>query len=752
MAKSVAMDDKRTKTLGLQFARTMQICVRTAVVFGTNHRPGAMQLQQSFDHLNSLLKQFDEFTVGFLDGRVLINKLLVKERGLSQLETDFLKRGIGAVSFEVGVTFNDFKRCVEVLSTSATTITEQGGIQAYLYTRPIPKVRILPAPQNQSRTESGDIIVETDVESLLASRSAPKLAGMMGTDMLELLLHSTLQQIAANGTPPPQSLQLVSEGVQQALVTDDGDPQKAYQILARMLQQLRPEFVLSAFPAEQRERLRSLRPNEVAAEFMEKSALDWAVRQLVSAPNAADAFVVERSVITVLLRCLKATQTAERLAWRIEELYREHKLPMGLYQRIREEIEWEQLPLRVRHMEMLKVQRYDACSARRVIAVCKELVSNGIRDGAAEVVRHYFATLAHTDYDLQPAEIEWAQALLQAVASVQPVVRNAVEVLSQSLLDERLDGETHQKTAECLSATARAASLYEDYDPALIVCGVLRNSQARDPERHARCCGTQAKNLLPSSSLERILEITLDKRSDSVWLKKAMNLWALDGPLSVELLLERLEAEEEMRTRLFLVRLLGQMPFGLDLIRQRLAEDRWYVVRNACVMLAELKDPELIEQLGPVLRHGDHRVQQAAFNAIVQSRDPRCAAVLADALPYFRARLLEQALEEIMLLRDPSALPGLEQYITGDVGAPEVDLKRALHALMTLPGDDSLYSLATIVAQTRLSLDLRRVAVKALGRNPRPLGEQLLTAFLETFPDDPLAMECGRLQGMSDSK
>jgi hypothetical protein len=42
-------------------------------------------------------------------------------------------------------------------------------------------------------------------------------------------------------------------------------------------------------------------------------------------------------------------------------------------------------------------------------------------------------------------------------------------------------------------------------------------------------------------------------------------------------------------------------------------------VRNACLILGELKDPELPEHLSAQLRHEDERVQQAAAAVVIKS-------------------------------------------------------------------------------------------------------------------------------------
>ena len=105
-------------------------------------------------------------------------------------------------------------------------------------------------------------------------------------------------------------------------------------------------------------------------------------------------------------------------------------------------------------------------------------------------------------------------------------------------------------------------------------------------------------------------------------------------------------------------------PVALPAARQRLKHQEWYVVRNACKLLGELKDPELLQHIAPVFEHQDERVQKAALQAVKDSKLPRRAAVIANALPLLSPQLVEDALCELMHQADPEGLPGLENYFS----------------------------------------------------------------------------------------
>jgi HEAT repeat protein len=113
------------------------------------------------------------------------------------------------------------------------------------------------------------------------------------------------------------------------------------------------------------------------------------------------------------------------------------------------------------------------------------------------------------------------------------------------------------------------------------------------------------------------------------------------------------------------MRLAGQLrEAGIASVVKRLGDERWYVVRNSCLLLGEMRDPDAIVHLAPALRHPDERVQRAAFQTLQKSRLTGCVRVYADALAELAPAVLESALDEIMLGREASCVAGLCRLVT----------------------------------------------------------------------------------------
>ena len=185
----MAVDRNQLKTQGLRYAKSLQMVMKTVIMFSADHKGAQQPMDTSYHMLNTLLKQTRTFTLGFIDGRVMINNILTeRDRGISSLENEFLKRGIGAVTFEAGITLAGYKRAAGVLAVPAKHLEEIGGLMPWLDQNPVEFLRVYPAGKNQSRTADGDTVLETDSESFLMSKAMQELQS--GPDPMDMLFQS----------------------------------------------------------------------------------------------------------------------------------------------------------------------------------------------------------------------------------------------------------------------------------------------------------------------------------------------------------------------------------------------------------------------------------------------------------------------------------------------------------------------------------------------------------------------------------
>jgi HEAT repeat protein len=199
----MALDRNQLKAQGLKYAKSLQMLMKTVIMFSADHKGATQPIANSYQMLNGLLKQSRTFTFGFVDGRIMINNVLTQsDKSLLSLENELLKRGIGAITFEAGITLAGYKRAAGVLAVPVKHLEEIGGLIPWLDQNPVEFLRVYPAGKNQSRTADGDTVLETDSESFLMSKAMQELQS--GPDPMDMLFQSAfgekLMQSAADET------------------------------------------------------------------------------------------------------------------------------------------------------------------------------------------------------------------------------------------------------------------------------------------------------------------------------------------------------------------------------------------------------------------------------------------------------------------------------------------------------------------------------------------------------------------------
>lgn len=800
------METNLLKSQGIRFARSLQMLFKTVAMFSPEHSATSMPLQQGYALVNTLVKDNGQFTLGFVDQRIMLNNILTTERSLQQLENEFLKRGVGAITFEAGITLASFKRSMGVLTGPAKLITEAGGLAKYLEQHPVEFMRVFPAGKTQTRTESGDTVLDMDSETYLLAKTLQEMrpaaagafqsfetilqsaalgdhetgggevagpgigggegvGGVSGTSRSEASAGGAgvVRGRVGSGRSPgrPDSGATGSVGgmvegyLQSALLNPSNAAQPSYIEVARTLEAMHPEMALSHFPVERREQLRAMPPAQRAAEIIEDTAVKWAVNHIATAPTGPNAFIVEEEVIRVLLRTLQTTQTAERLAIKLARYVTDLSLPKAAVSRIQEELSWVTVPENQKIEALLRMTHFGRHEFRRLVELLRDLNKGGNKEAATRLATHYLELL-RPDLSAKPEETSRLPELFSNMASVRGEFwSKASGLLTDSLprtaagprttpATPALSGQDyrHWQVLNCMVALAKAVAPYEEFSLIEAAGEAMEKLVTQDPASHESCCRATLPTLLTPSAIERVIELSVQKRDDIAWVRTAARLlrWA-DAP-AITKLFEQLEGEPVASNRLALIRLTGRLgPSALEMARRQLAGEPWYVVRNGCQLLVELKDPELLQQLAPVLRHPDERVHKAAARAIIESRNPARGAILAEALPSLHQAVAEKVLEDLLYLRDPATVPALERFIRLNAPGKTSPLMMAVQALAVIPSERVEELLDTILADSTLDVVVRRVAMIALARSGTPTSAELLRRWLLAAPQDPMARE-----------
>jgi HEAT repeat protein len=738
------LDKNTLRSRGLAFGRSLLSALKTAVMYSVNHPAADRLVQQSYTSLNVLLKQLPHFTFGFMDGRVLLDRLLADEGSLKQLEDEFGKRGIATVTFTAGISLQDFKRALTVLATKPKVIEEKGGIQRFLEANPIEKARIQPGKKKQGE----DTLLGMDPESFRLAQEILGVKVEAGVSALDVLLQSAgLSKPAGFGGGAGEMVALASRATQAVLLNPEVDTQSLVADLVRALESLTPEHLLSCLPSGQGGESHNRSTEEVAENIVEDIAVGWAVNQLAHPPAGSSTLAVEEDALRVLLRGLKATRVAERLLQKLSHFIAEANLPPEVYDRIRQGMAWYGLSQKEKHAQFMAIQRFSDLEFRRLVEYVREMMKEGKIDEAIQAAEHYLAFLDSEDPQRQKEELTRAPDLLLAMAGPQTFefLRSVADRLGKQLLDERqLDADRHRQIGLCLKFIAQLFLPAQDLESVHRIGLSLQHSWARNPSQHAACCGKALEQLLTSEVIEELVKEYVEKRDEPVWARNAASLLKLLGPATGELVLQHLEEETVAGNRMRLMSLFKRLgPGGIESARKRLADGRWYVVRNACHLLGQLGDPDLPRQLTGALRHPDIRVQQEAVTAIIKSHAPDRARALAEALPYLPTEVLEATLDELAFLREPMSVDGLVQLLMLKKAGQTSSLEKAGRVLAGISSESerAAEGLGEVLLDAEQTLAVRRIALDALGRNRSAFARQLLKEFARLAPADTLAEE-----------
>jgi hypothetical protein len=485
--------------------------------------------------------------------------------------------------------------------------------------------------------------------------------------------------------------------------------------LARMLSGLRQDSVLSNLTGATAGQGEAAHKEEVTAEVFEDTALRWALRRLAATPEGDEAVIVEEQVFRVLMRSLQATHAASRLARKLADCARDFALPKHTFERLQQEVRWLTLTPQAKLRELLSVDHFDASQFRRALDLIKELIRSGNLEEAGALGCQYFSILEdHPSIRIE--EIGRIPELLRSLAGVPGEIWIIAEDrLSTALTSSKLNQLIHVQVVNALVALARIAATYEHFAMVRKVGAALEDSVTRDAAAHALCCSNAQRLLLQASAADRVVEIFLEKKNDSAWSKLVTGILRWTDASTLERIFLRLDQEPLATNRLALLRLLSRVgPVALSAARRRLQHAEWYVVRNACKLLGELKDPELLDQLRPVLAHKDERVQKAALQAIAESRLPGRQIVIAKALPLLSPMLLEDALRELMFRPDLEILSALEEYFNAPAPAGPWAMVRVVGVVAAIPQAPAAEALARISLNETLHESVRKAAQEAL--------------------------------------
>lgn len=157
---------------------------------------------------------------------------------------------------------------------------------------------------------------------------------------------------------------------------------------------------------------------------------------------------------------------------------------------------------------------------------------------------------------------------------------------------------------------------------------VLRAGREEDGEVREGRYLLALRRLLPDEALRRLAPLVLDPDARPT----AQELLGQAGPAATEALANRLAEAEGIEERRGYFDALRQVRSGAASLVYLLADDRWYVARNAATLCGDLGLEGAVPGLRKLLGHADQRVRRAAATALGKLGTAPARSALLDAL------------------------------------------------------------------------------------------------------------------------
>jgi len=684
----------------------MQGALRLFALYSSEHPQAQSLVRRALEALHAVLKETTTLSVGFQFNNVLLNSLPLSDPSLSFLAGELAKRRVGFMSFTAGIDEGELCRAIAVLATSPETIEKQGGLGPFLRNNPLAHARIVPI---QTAADEGSLAVVTSAEEAAAMAKVPRW-----------LLQALQQTKAEQGvTVGPEQLQALAAGLDPSLTPE----QRA---LLPQVQELLTDIVRQADPSAVSQMLRDAAAGAGTngAELL-KSALLQNAALAASKGNVAQA---ER-----MLRGLAAQEQDPR---RLLDAFPAGSLTAGARQRLTEYAEWMCQPLearlgtlkaRTQEYYWLLVEIENATTGERMNLAAEWLLALLTAAGPAE------------DADRLTVLGRARDALTELCSAGLPANARQLQDAIVARLQQERCLPVATTLADTLAVVIDAAAQRRQLPLATAGAAVVAQL-ASQPSIGGRAARDIQPRLFKPQTLSQLVVAWIDKEQDEASRGIAALLKRV-GDQAARELLAVFEKEPVAARRLridHLVRRLGKA--AAPALFERISHPRWYIVRDAVLLLGDLGDPALLEHLDGPLAHEDERVQREAVQAAIKTRSLARGVVLARALPSLKPNLVETALDDLLMLKEPSAVPFLECLVRQpQAGLRPYLLEKALAVMGAIETQAAVECLLDCAGETTLAPALRKAALRAVARVDTTSGHGALEYFARTCPDAELA-------------
>lgn len=727
--------------------KELAVSLKNVSLYSSEHPRGRDSITRSYAKLKSLLEGRPSVTLTRAEGRLTLENLpLDRDRVVAgQIYSELTDRGVQTITLAGGLTQEEYTNLIRCLLLKPERVHERGGLDLVLLDEGVSSISVNKARVGKV-SETMDLLTDLSLMDLLAGRGQAQggesLSALMQKDPAGLA--RALSQAAArrDRTPGASDLDGQSESVadslermsERAIEEKQRDAGSILADLGRILAQTEPEhqarIILDKVgPRSPRKNLTS------AVENMPQEAL----ADLVTNQIAGTGGDFQR-----LHDLLERTQT-----WRqdrsaalrvVDDRLRLHGVTEQERKDMVDHLMWAELDVS-RRLQLLNQHDYLwKVDFQRVKEVLVKLFATDQIKEATTLIQKYLSGLLVEDAVTRRKVADNARYILHLIEKTgkgAPMLGRIAEMFFTRIHDEP-DAEVHSRLAAGL---AFLADLRLRNGELGAVLELMRRAEgftsSGDPlvrERGDRLC-----DALSRVGNEKLFKILTDKHlegSDSGSMEAA-EILKRGGARSANYLIDRLAEEDDRGSRARLVTLLKEMGRGSSLpFTARLADTRWFLVRNVVHILGEIGDTSVVPSLREVMKHPDARVRKELVRTLMRLSGTECEGLIIDAIADPDRGVQETAVSSLSVLRGERSegiildivkkagpYAGVDTDVRAEAiaSAGRMGLKEAIQPLIEILTKKAFIGFAE-------SATLRIAAVQALGA----LGGDLVIETLRT--------------------
>jgi hypothetical protein len=242
---------------------------------------------------------------------------------------------------------------------------------------------------------------------------------------------------------------------------------------------------------------------------------------------------------------------------------------------------------------------------------------------------------------------------------------------------------------------------------------VRERDKAPDEDTH-RAYTIALQRISTQEAVQRFASLIVDE----LYAKDVVHFMQFVGKRGTQVLLDKLVAAPTYAERRAYLQALKQMQSGVEVIISMFSHHQWYVIRNMCDLVGELRVEEAVPALGKAAGHTDPRVRRSAGVALA-------GIGTAAAAPHLRALIRDPDAEVRIAVAQGISGRGMTALVMPLVAAVENEEDTGIlceyYRAMGRIGTPEAIQVLTKVAETggslfkRKPVALRLAAIEALG-------------------------------------